>query len=158
MNPFICEILLNNQILLSNNQEAGMKRFFSVLALSILMVSLFTAAAPVPNTTFTLVQGLPSTMNVGESYTVIVQVDSDQQFLSAQALPSFQFPGKGVVAVQGGDRTVGDTSATLAITFKAKSPTARMPDGAAPVHVVVGVRYPGGYVAVQDYLFNVTVP
>jgi len=33
-----------------------------------------------------------------------------------------------------------------------------MPDGMAPVHVVVGVRYGGGFVAVQDYLFNVTVP
>src|SRR5215212_4368958 len=122
------------------------------------MVSVLTGAAPTPNTTFTLLQGLPLTMSIGETETVIVQVDSDQQFLSAQALPSFQFPGKGVVAVQGGDRTVADTSASLAITFKAKSPTARMPGGSAPVHVVVGVRYPGGYMAVQDYLFNVTVP
>jgi len=135
-----------------------MKRFFSGIALSLLMVSLLTAAAPTPNTTFTLVQGLPTTMTVGETYTVIVQVDSDQQFISAQALPSFQFPGKGVVAVQGGDRTGSGTSATLAVMFKAKSPTERMPDGAAPVYVVVGVHYPGGYVAVQEYLFSVTVP
>jgi len=42
--------------------------------------------------------------------------------------------------------------------FKAKSPTERMPDDAAPVYVVVGVRYPGAYVAVQEYLFSVTVP
>jgi len=135
-----------------------MKRFFSILIVSILIVSLLTAAAPVPNTTFTLVQGLPSTMNVGETYTVIVQVSSDQRFISAQALPSFQYAGKGVVAVQGGSRVGSSTSATLAVTFKAKSPTARMPGGAAPVYVVVGVRYGGGYVAVQEYLFYVTVP
>jgi hypothetical protein len=135
-----------------------MKRFFLVLAASILTVALLTAAAPVPNTTFTLVQGLPATMNVGETYTVIVQVDSDQQFISAQALPSFQYAGKGVVAVQGGSRVGSGRSAALAITFKAKSATARMAGGIAPVYVVVGVRYGGGYVAVQEYVFNVAVP
>jgi hypothetical protein len=135
-----------------------MKKFFSVLAISILIICLFTAAAPLPDTTFILVQGLPETMNVGETYTVIVQVESDQQFISAQALPSFQYPGKGVVAVQGGSRSGSGTSATLAITYLAKSSTARMEHGVAPVHFVVGVRYGGGYVVVRDYVFNVAVP
>ena len=135
-----------------------MKRLFNALCLTILMVSFLTGAAPIPNTTFTLVEGLPSTMSVGETHTVVVHVDSDQEFLSAMALPSFQFPGKGVVAVQGGDRVGRGTSATLEVTFQAKSPTSKMPDGAAPVYVVVGVRYGGGYVAVQEYLFNVAVP
>ena len=75
-----------------------------------------------------------------------------------QALPSFQFPGKGVVAVQGGSRAGSGTSAMLEVTFQAKGPTAKIPGGAAPVYVVVGVRYGGGYVAVQEYLFNVAVP
>jgi hypothetical protein len=70
-------------------------------------------------------------------YTVVVQVNSDQEFISATALPSFQYPGKGVVALQGGDRAGRGTSATLAITFKAKSPTDRMDGGVAPVHMVV---------------------
>lgn len=135
-----------------------MKRIISVLCLSVSLVSLLTAAAPTPNVTFALVEALPATMNVGDTYTVIVQVESDQEFISATALPSFQFPGKGVVAVQGGDRAGRSTSATLEVTFKAKGSTAKMPGGAAPVHVVVGVRYPGGYVVVEDYLFNVTVP
>lgn len=135
-----------------------MKRLFSILVLSILMVSTLTAALPLPNTTFTLVEGLPAVMNVGETYTVIVQVESNQPFLFAQALPSFQYVGKGVVAVQGGDHAGRGTTARLAITYQAKSPTSRMPNGIAPVHFVVGVRYPGGYVAAQDYLFNVTVP
>ena len=134
-----------------------MKRLFSALVLALITVSSLTAAAPVPNTTFTLVQGLPATMNVGDVYTV-VQVDSDQEFLSAMAQPSFQYPGKGVVAVQGGDRSGRGTSATVEVTFEAKSPTDRMENGVAPVHVVVGVRYQGGYVAVQDYLFYVAVP
>ncbi|HSJ89555.1 MAG TPA: hypothetical protein VK909_20250 [Anaerolineales bacterium] len=135
-----------------------MKRLFSALVLALITVSSLTAAAPVPNTTFTLVQGLPATMNVGDVYTVVVQVDSDQEFLSAMAQPSFQYPGKGVVAVQGGDRSGRGTSATVEVTFEAKSPTDRMENGVAPVHVVVGVRYQGGYVAVQDYLFYVAVP
>ena len=135
-----------------------MKRSFSFLVISILTVSLLSAAAPAPSTTFTLVQGLPASMNIGEIYTVIVHVTSDQQFISAQALPSFQYPGKGVVAVQGGSHVGSGTSATLAVTFKAKSSTARMPGGAAPVYVMVGVRSGGGYVDVQQYLFYVTVP
>ncbi len=100
------------------------------------------------------------TMNVGETLTVRIQVqsDSDQEFISAMALPSFQFPGKGVVAVQGGAYAGSGTSATLEVTFKAKASTAKMPGGVAPVNVVVGVRYGGGFVATQQYLFNVAVP
>lgn len=139
-----------------------MKRIFPrifLMLVTILTVGITTAAAPLPVTTITLIDGLPSTMNVGEVYTVVVQVESDQEFISAMALPSFQFPGKGVVAVQGGDHADRGTSATLEVTFKAKSSTANFPtDGFAPVHVVVGVRYGGGYVAVQDFTFNVTVP
>ena len=81
------------------------KRIFSFLglvALMVLMTGLLTAAAPVPVTTITLEQGLPAFMNVGETYTVIVHVTSDQKFTSAQAMPDFQYAGKGVVAVQGG--------------------------------------------------------
>lgn len=150
-----------------------MKKIFYALVLSLFVISLLTAAAPTPNTSFEIVQPTPTellvlndpqtpaptlTMNVGETITVSVQVTSDQEFLSAMVLPSFQFPGKGVVAIQGGDHQGRDTSATLQITFQAKSPTTRMPDNVAPVHVVVGVRYSGGYVAAQDYLFYVKVP
>ena len=138
-----------------------LKRIFSsvgLVVLLILMTGTLTAAAPMPVTTFTLVQGLPDTMNVGEMYTVIVHVESDVEFLGAHANPSFQFPGKGVVAVQGGDRAGRGTSATLEITYEAKSSTSIMPGGYAPVYFVMGARYPGGYAAVQEYLFNVTVP
>jgi hypothetical protein len=145
--------------------------YIILVLIMVLTTSLLTAAAPLPNTSFILVepaelqvlndpQALTPTlnMNVGETLTVKIQVDSDQEFISALALPSFQFPGKGVVAVQGGDHAGRGTSATPEITFKAKSSTANMPDGVAPVYVVVGVRYGGGYVAVREYIFNVAVP
>lgn len=135
-----------------------MKKFLSILCLMVIVASSLTAAAPMPNTTFTLVQGLPATMNVGETYTVIVRVESDQEFLFAHALPNFYFPGRGVVALQGGDRVGGGTTATLSITYLAKTSTAKFPGGVVPVHFVVGARYAGGYTAVQDYLFNVAVP
>src|ERR1041384_2569704 len=150
------------------------KRICSMVGLLILMVlmtGMLAAAAPLPNTSIELLepeelrvlndpQAPPPTltMNVGESLTVRIQVKSDQEFISAMVLPSFQFPGKGVVAVQGGDHAGRGTSATLQITFKAKGSTAAMPGGVAPVHVVVGVRYDGGYVAVREYIFNVAVP
>jgi hypothetical protein len=137
------------------------KRIFSLMglvALMVLLTGVLSAAAPVPVTTFTLVQGLPAVMNVGETYTVVVQVDSDQPFLSASALPDTYYPGRGVVAVQGGDRSGQNTSATLQVTFKAKGTITKAEDGIAPVSVVVGVRYAGGYVAVQQYDFLVKVP
>lgn len=135
-----------------------MKRLFSVFVMALLTVSLLTAAAPVPNVTFQVIQDLPQEMQVGQEYTVIVQVDSDQEFQSVQVRPSFFYPGKGVVAVQGGDRVGPGTSATLQLTFKAKSPTARMTDGVAPVYVFVGARYGGGYTAVEQFTFYVRVP
>lgn len=135
-----------------------MKRSFSVLVLVLLIVGLLTAAAPAPQVTFTLVQGLPDAMNVGDQVTVIVDVNSDQSFLGVQAMPSFAYPGKGVVAVQGGDREGRGTSALVEVTFEAKSSTAKMDGGKALVYVVVGVRYPGGVVRVQEYPFYVEVP
>ena len=138
------------------------KRIFSfigLVALMVLMTGVLSAAAPLPVTTFTLVGGgLPAVMNVGETYTVVVHVTSDQSFTSVQAMPDFQYAGKGVVAVKGGNRVGQGKDATLKITFKAKSSTAKMTNGVAPVSVVVGVRYGNGYVAVQRYDFFVRVP
>lgn len=137
------------------------KRIISLIGLSALIILLtgaLTAASPTPNVTITLVSGLPSTMNVGDTATVVVQVTSDQPFNFAQMLPSFQFPGKGVVAVQGSDHARAGTTATLQITFKAKSSTAGFPNGVAPVTVVAGARFKGGYAASQQFDFNVAVP
>lgn len=143
-----------------------LKKIVLVLGLAVLSVLLtgaLTAAAsppPVaPNTTFTLVSGLPTTMNVGDQYTVVVQVESDAPFLFAQALPSSQFPGRGVVGAAG-DHAGAGTSAMLEVTFTAKESTADYANspGYSQVSVVVGVRYQGGYVATERYDFVVTVP
>lgn len=96
-------------------------------------------------------------MNVGDSYTVIVEVVSDQPFIFAIALPDLQFPGKGVVA-RGGDHANRGTTATLEVTFTAKSSTAEMPGGVDPLAVVVGVRYANGYVFSERFDFTVAVP
>ena len=142
------------------------KRITSIvglLALSIVLFATLTAAAPGPDTrpnvTFTLVSGLPLVMNVGDTATVVVQVTSDQQFLLAQMLPTFHFPGRGLMATNmGGDREQSNTNATLEITFIAKDSTTDLPDegvcptaGVAPVAFVAGVRYAGGFVTAQRF-------
>ncbi len=136
-----------------------MKKFTQstiLIALSIVLAaSLSAASVPVP--TITLVSGLPSAMNVGESYTVVVGVVSDQPFISAMALPDLQYPGKGVVA-RGGDHATRGITATLEVTFTAKSSTAQMPGGVDPLAVVVGVRYANGYVVSERFDFTVAVP
>jgi len=141
-----------------------MKRIFPKIVLMLVIVllsSFITAAAPLPVTTFTLVQGLPSTMNVGETFTVVVEVESvsDVPFIFAQALPAMQFPGRGVVGAVG-DHVGQGTKATLEVTFTAKESTSDFPNspGYSPVSVTVGVRYPGGYVVAQRFDFVVTVP
>ena len=139
-----------------------MKRNYLKITLVLVLVlvsSLITAAAPLPVTTFTLVRGLPSTMNVGETFTVVVEVESDVPFIFAQALPAMQFPGRGVVGAVG-DHVGQGSPATLEVTFTAKESTSDFPNspGYSPVSVTVGVRYPGGYVVAQRFNFVVTVP
>ena len=127
-----------------------------LIALSIVFAASLSAAT-VPTPKFKLVSDLPSVMQVGESYSVVIEVDSKQPFIWAMALPDLQFPGKGVVA-QGGDHAAGGTTATLEVTFTAKSSTAEMPGGVAPVAVVAGVHYANGYVVPERFDFTVTVP
>ena len=136
-----------------------MKRLFFYVGLALLMVlmtGVLTAAAPAPNVTFNLVQGLPSTMKVGETYTVVVEVTSDVPFNAVQAMPDLQYPGKGVTA-QGGDHAGAGISATVEVTFTAKTDTIKMPDGKDLVAVVVGARYKGGVVVGERFDFAVTV-
>ena len=137
-----------------------MKKFFLFLGLALLMVlmtGVLTAAAPMPNVEFTLVAGLPDTMHVGDTYTVVVTVTSDVPFNSVQAMPDPQYPGKGVVPIQGGDHAGAGMSATVEVTFTAKSAPERLPDGKDVMAVVVGVRYKGGVVVGQEFPFEVTV-
>jgi len=137
-----------------------MKRSFSYFGLAlliVLMTSVLTAAAPMPNVTFDLVKGLPEVMHVGETYTVVVNVTSDVPFTSVLAMPDPQYPGKGVVPVKGGDHAGAGTTATVEVTFTAKSAPDRLPGGKDVMAVVVGVRYKGGVVIGKEFPFEVTV-
>jgi len=137
-----------------------MKRSFSYFGLAlliVLMTGVLTAAAPMPNVQIKLVSGLPSTMHIGDTYTVVVDVTSDVPFNSVQAMPDPQYPGKGVVPVQGGDHAGPGTSATVEVTFTAKSAPERLPGGKDVMAVVVGVRYKGGVVVGEEFPFEVTV-
>jgi len=138
-----------------------MKKLFFYVGLALMMVlmtGVLTAAAPTPNVSFNVVQGLPSTMNVGDTYTVIVEVTSDVPFNAVQAMPDLQYPGKGVVAVKGGDHVGMGTTATVEVTFTAKTDTSKMPDGKDLVAVVVGARYKGSVVLGERFDFAVTIP
>ena len=135
------------------------KRIFSLIglvALMVLLTGVLTAAAPVPLTTITLVQGLPSVMDVGDTNTVVVRVDSTQPFIFAQALPSEYFPGRGVVAAQG-DHVGRGTTAALSVPFYAKTSTQDF-GGPVLVSVTVGVRYSNGYIVTKRFDFYVSVP
>lgn len=135
-------------------------RFTAAVLLSIVLLATMAAAGPAPqqpNVTFTLVQGLPDTMQVGESYTVEILVSSDTPFIFSAALPSAYFPGRYVVAAQG-DHSGEGTTATLYVTFTAKGPTTGLPNSAAPVTVTTGARFKGGYAATQSFDFFVVVP
>jgi len=123
----------------------------------VLMTGVLTAADTPP--TFELVQGLPTTMHVGETYTAIVKVTSDTEYNWVAARPSFQYPGKGVVAGpgNGGEREGAGTDAVLHVTYTAKSDTTQFPNGEDIVYLVVGARFKGGYVASEQFQFNVTV-
>ena len=138
-----------------------MKKLFSYIGLALMMVlmtGVLTAATPAPNVTFELVSGLPATMNVGDTYTVVVNVTSDVPFNAVQAMPDPQYPGKGVVPVKGGDHAGAGTSANVEVTFTAKTDTSKMPDGLDVMAVVVGVRYQGGVVVGEVFPFEVSVP
>lgn len=132
-----------------------------MMLLSIVLLATSVAAGPAPqqpNVTFTLVQGLPATMQVGESYTVVIEVASDAPFIFSAALPTAFFPGRYVVGAQG-DHSKSGKTATLSVTFTAKESTAQIPNGGiAPVSVVAGAHFQGGYVTTQQFDFFVAVP
>ena len=134
----------------------------SVRLPSVLMVvcSFFMVAAapmpPQPEVNITLLNELPANMTVGKTYTVEIQLESDIPFNSAMAMPDMYYPGRFVVA-HGVSRSGRGTSATLYITFTAKSTTEDLPGEVAPVAVVAGARYKQGVSVAERFDFNVTV-
>ncbi len=139
-----------------------MKRFLSILMVAMIGAALFSTAAAArgeatPSASFTLVSGLPATMQVGETAVVTVLITSPDRFISAMGLADDQYPGKGVIA-HGAAHGRAGTSATLSLVFTAKGPTTDLPGGADQVAFVTGVRYPNGQTVSQRFDFSVVVP
>ena len=148
-----------------------MKRFAAIFILMLVVVLLFgvasATAASAP--TITLLNDLPTRLAVGESYTVDIQVTSDESFIYAMAMHDSYYSGRGVF-FNTSDRVHLATSAVLHMTITGKNSTANLeavtdwpetedwPAGVAPLGIVVGARYRGGEVFVQWYYFAVTVP
>jgi hypothetical protein len=142
----------------------------AALALACIPVS---PAAAAPTVNIELLNPPPDgllELAVGESYTFIVQISSDEPFVLAAAMTDAYYPGRGVYW-HGGDRTVHDTSATLYLTMTGKRSTADLPAvcdwpgpgtcwpaGVAPASIVAGARFKGGLTLAQEFAFAVQVP
>jgi hypothetical protein len=144
-----------------------MKRTAIILVFLVALLSAYThtpaqAGRPGDGTTPVTIEVVnpPSgvlTLGVGESYTFEVRVSSDATYTSVILMPNAYYPGRGVFH-SGPDRAGSGTSATLYLTYTGKSSTADLPNGSAPVSVVVGVRFPNGEVVSEDFAYEIAVP
>jgi hypothetical protein len=109
-------------------------------------------------------------LGLGESYTFDIRIASDDPFVLAMTAIDAYYPGKGI-RKRAGDRAHHTTSAVLHVTVTGKDPTAGLPAvydwpepgtnwpaGTAPVSIVAGVRYKGGVVFSERFIFTVAVP
>lgn len=136
-----------------------MKKLFFAASLSLLIgaMAILSAPADAQTATITLLNDLPTHLEVGESYTIDIQVTSDEPFIWAMALRDTYYPGRGI-SFHDSDRARNSTFAVLHMTLTGKSSTAELPGGVAPAAVVVGVRYKGGVVVSERFDFEVAVP
>jgi hypothetical protein len=153
-----------------------MKKFvvaISAIAVAVLLMcasSSQAVAAPGAEITLLNPPSEPLVLEVGESYTFEILVESDEPFIWAMAMTDAYYPGRGM-HWHGGDRATQDTSATLQLTMTGKKSTAGLPavcdwpepgdcwpEGVAPASIVVGVRYKGGQVVAETFAFGVVVP
>lgn len=138
-----------------------MKNF---LLITLIVVSFFAVYQPqsvdANNSTITLVNPPANNevhLNVGETFTAEVYVESDAEFIWAVAGSSFYYPGNRYVTAESRDRVGKGTTATLSLTYTAVGSTADVEGGYAPVYLSVGVRYQGGVVVSQQFEFAVYV-
>lgn len=151
-----------------------MQKTFKLLAMVMLLASLFSSqATAAPAVTITLVNPPPDgllVLDVGESYTFEILVESDEPFIHAGAMTDQFYPGRGIFW-HGGDRVSRGTSAVLHLMVTGKNSTAGLqavcdwpepgvcwPEGVAPAAVVAGARYKGGQVVAEVFSFAVRVP
>jgi hypothetical protein len=139
-----------------------MKKLALLILILAIMMFVNVAAAPTPppqpNLTVEIVNALPTTLAVGESYTIVINVTSDTEFNYAAAKPDPYYPGKFVIFEKpGGDRVNAGKTATLYLTITGKNSTTKL-GGPAPMAFMVGARYSNGVTVGQRVEFNVTVP
>lgn len=131
-----------------------------VLLIALAMMAIMAAPATAADPIITLENPPPGDLlelAVGESYEFDVTLTSDDEpFILAIALTDQFYPGRGVFFA-GSDRATRATTADLHLTITGKQPTDLLPDGVAPVAIVVGVRYKGGLALSQRFDFNVRV-
>ncbi len=143
----------------------------SAIVLALLLTCASASAAATSNVNITPLTPLPEelVLAVGESYTIQVQITSDEPFLVAMAMPDTYYPGRGIF-FHGNDRAVHATSAVLELTVTGKASTADLAAvsdwpapgaswlaGVAPASVVAGVRFTHGQVVAQRFDFAVKV-
>ena len=142
-----------------------------VVAIALLtgMASLATAASAliVPHDP----PGQLLVLDIGESYTFTIEIESDEPFILAMAMPDVYYPGR-AIEFRGNDIAHQDESALLQLTMTGKGSTADFeqvcgwpepetkcwPEGTVPVSIVVGVRYRANEVVMERFDFAVKVP
>ena len=131
---------------------------FRLVALLLVLAAAIPALAASPVVTFENVsQGEVIVLPVGETYVFEASVASEEAFISAILISDQQLPGRGIF-MGGADIATQASAALLSVSARGKASTAGLPGGVVPVSLVVGVRYPGGGVAVEQVDFFIQVP
>ena len=155
-----------------------MKKTFIIILVLLAVAQIGSASAVAatppgfpPGVDVTVLTPLPTELDVGETYTIQIQVESERPFDQAAAMKDAYYPGRGVFLTTG-RRAHNSTSAILTAKVTGKNSTADLesvcgwplPDsectsaGAAPLAVAVGVRYSGGELYWAYFPFEVVVP
>jgi hypothetical protein len=151
-----------------------MKAFVLTIRAIVLAVLLaWVASTAIAGVTIQLLNPPPGgllELDVGESYTFDIGITSDDPFVLAMATTDAYYPGRGIRR-SANDTAHRSTSAVLHLTVTGKGSTVGLPavydwpepgihwpEGTAPVSIVAGVRYKGGVVISERFIFTVAVP
>jgi hypothetical protein len=143
-----------------------------VTAAVLLMCASSSQATAGPTVTIELLNPPPDgllELDVGQSHTFDIRIESTEPFVLAMALTDQYYPGRGIYW-HGSDRATQDTSALLHLTVTGKKSTADLAavcdwpepgvcwdEGVAPAAIAAGVRFKGGQVVAQRFVFAVVV-
>jgi hypothetical protein len=152
-----------------------MKKLFSTVGI-VVAIALLTGMASSATASSTLIElqkdpGQLLVLDIGESYTFEIAIESDEPFILAMAMPDVYYPGR-AIEFRGNDIAHQESSALLQLTMTGKGSTADLeqvcgwpepetkcwPEGTVPVSIVVGVRYKANEVVMERFDFAVRVP